>query len=176
MKTQAEDFFSNLIKLLIRKSFLQGIYIYRLNQLGPDNFEITTQHIINILRKMQVYYNDQIYLQYLTQKIIEKSQTEPKYRKIYTKLCLLLMKEPELTVEKQKYGYVKNQFLNQVQQIYDDRKNKKENLSHIKPEEREQYHISRKQKIMGYIHFIGELFLSKIIPIQLLITLLENQF
>ncbi|CAK91084.1 unnamed protein product (macronuclear) [Paramecium tetraurelia] len=171
MKTQAEDFFQTLNQTPEQREIIFKELRYRLNQLAPDNFEMASQNIIKVVIDNKSE-NDSTYLEYLAQKIIEKSQTEPKYRKLYTKLCQLLIKEPQLTIVKEKQdgkaksvSLFKNQLLNQVQQVFDERKNKKEDLSHMKPEEREQYHLIRKQKIMGNVRFIGDLFLSKVLPI-----------
>ncbi|CAD8120244.1 unnamed protein product [Paramecium sonneborni] len=171
MKKQADDFFSNLNQTPEQKELIFKELRYRLNQLAPDNFEITAQNILKIIIENN-HENDSTYLEYLAQKIIDKSQTEPKYRKLYTKLCQILIKEPQLIQQKEKsdgkvksVSLFKNGLLNQVQQVFDERKNKKEDLSHMKPEEREQYHLIRKQKIMGNVRFIGDLFLSKLLPI-----------
>ncbi|CAD8204951.1 unnamed protein product [Paramecium pentaurelia] len=171
MKSQAEDFFQTLNQTPEQREIIFKEIRYRLNQLAPDNFDMASQNIIKLVIENK-NENDSPYLEYLAQKIIEKSQTEPKYRKLYTKLCQLLIKEPQLTIYKEKQdgkaksvSLFKNQLLNQVQQVFDERKNKKEDLSHMKPEEREQYHLIRKSKIMGNVRFIGDLFLSKVLPI-----------
>ncbi|CAD8113486.1 unnamed protein product [Paramecium sonneborni] len=142
---------------------------YRLNQLAPDNEVQVSKFIIDIIEQ------NQDFVDFLTEKIIEKAQMEPKYRGLYINLCFKLVSLPSFQLMNQdKSGKLRQQskfktsLLNRVQKMFDSRKTIDLDTTNLKQEEKIQYHIIRKKKIMGNVRFIGGLYLKSLLPIQAL--------
>ncbi|CAD8199678.1 unnamed protein product [Paramecium octaurelia] len=148
---------------------------YRLNQLAPDNEGQVSKYIIEIIEQ------NQDFIDFLTEKIIEKAQIEPKYRGLYINLCSKLATLPSLQLKVQdKNGKTKQQskfkasLLNRVQKMFNSRKTMDYDTSKLKPEEKIQFHMMRKKKIMGNVRFIGGLYLTSLLPIQALSSVLSE--
>ncbi|CAD8190668.1 unnamed protein product [Paramecium pentaurelia] len=148
---------------------------YRLNQLAPDNELQVSKFIIDIIEQ------NLDFIDFLTEKIIEKAQIEPKYRGLYINLCSKLATLPNLQLKIQdKNGKTKQQskfkasLLNRVQKMFNSRKIMDYDTSNLKPEEKIQFHMIRKRKIMGNVRFIGGLYLKSLLPIQALSSVLSE--
>ncbi|CAD8117332.1 unnamed protein product [Paramecium sonneborni] len=147
---------------------------YRLNQLAPDNEVQVSKFIIDIIEQ------NQDFIDFLTEKIIEKAQVEPKYRALYINLCSKLALLPSLQSTQDKNGKIRQQskfktsLLNRVQKMFNSRKTIDLDTSKLKPEEKIQYHMIRKRKIMGNVRFIGGLYLATLLPIQALSSVLSE--
>ncbi|CAK83876.1 unnamed protein product (macronuclear) [Paramecium tetraurelia] len=148
---------------------------YRLNQLAPDNEGQVSKYIIETIEQ------NQDFIDFLTEKIIEKAQIEPKYRGLYINLCSKLATLPSLQLKVQdKNGKTKQQskfkasLLNRVQKMFNSRKTMDYDTSKLKQEEKIQFHMIRKRKIMGNVRFIGGLYLTSLLPIQALSSVLSE--
>ncbi|CAD8097231.1 unnamed protein product [Paramecium primaurelia] len=148
---------------------------YRLNQLAPDNELQVSKFIIDLIEQ------NLDFIDFLTEKIIEKAQIEPKYRGLYINLCSKLATLPNLQLKIQdKNGKTKQQskfkasLLNRVQKMFNSRKIMDYDTSNLKPEEKIQFHMIRKRKIMGNVRFIGGLYLKSLLPIQALSSVLSE--
>ncbi|KAM3135793.1 hypothetical protein pb186bvf_012046 [Paramecium bursaria] len=131
-----------------------------LNIISPDNYEMFADKLVKALQS-----NPEL-SDYFADRILEKSQTESKYREIYSNLCSKLAKDTSQlnqTSGKQVSAF-RSSILDRVQKGFEQRKMEQQQAQNLTAEQKAQFHAYRKNRIMGNVRFIGDLYKKQVLP------------
>jgi len=141
---------------------------FNLNIITLDNFEVIKEKILEIASKGIDNCRK------VSEFLIENAWTQKQYVNTYAKLCDFLGKQDKLNFDevkdaKKKKNDFKLQILKKIQTVFEEESYAnlgfKKPVEEMAPEERSLFYFKKKQRILGNVSFIGELFLEKFIVI-----------
>jgi len=140
---------------------------FNLNIITLDNFDKIKDIILDIAS--QKFDNCRRVAEF----IVENAWTQKQYVNIYAKLCDFLGRQDKLNFDeskdpKKKKNDFKLQIMKQIQTVFENETIvgiAKKPVEEMNAEEKSIYYMKRKQRILGNVSFIGELFLEKFLVI-----------
>jgi len=140
---------------------------FNLNIITLDNFDKIKDIILDIAS--QKFDNCKKVAEF----IVENAWTQKQYVNIYAKLCDFLGRQDRLNFDeskdpKKKKNDFKLQIMKQIQTVFENETIvgiAKKPVEEMNAEEKTIYYMKRKQRILGNVSFIGELFLERFLVI-----------
>lgn len=145
---------------------------FNLNILTPDNYEKLKDKITNLALSSNVVMETFITM------ILEKAWEDKLYVGLYAQLCFYIYekqkenkeqdKKDNKEIDKKDYKFFKNQLLANIQKVFEHQKVMKEEIDEEDVEGNTELLRRRKRRVLGNIKFIGELYLVKLLPVQII--------
>ncbi|CEM30102.1 unnamed protein product [Vitrella brassicaformis CCMP3155] len=138
----------------------------KLNKLTIEKFEVIAEKLAQQCEQLQSGEDLDLFVAV----VFEKAVSEPNFSEMYADLCLILgWRSPEFPHEKEKGKTFRRALLNKCQEEFEKLPETKMTLSDedkagLSPDDQDIKLKKLKDRILGNIKFIGELFLRRLLP------------